>query len=128
MRKSDERILTTHVGSIPRNAALRDLLVKQDRGEAGAFLCPRRRQAFDGTPCGVQHRRGRALAARRPAAPLHGFVHREGPGVWQQLADPALDLAQVGQLLGRRLAVGTLGITGAGDAQLDLAALEAGGE
>ena len=34
MRKSDERILTTHVGSIPRNAALRDLLVKQDRGEA----------------------------------------------------------------------------------------------
>ena len=34
MRKSDERILTTHVGSIPRNAALRDLLVRQDRGEA----------------------------------------------------------------------------------------------
>ena len=34
MRKSDDRILTTHVGSIPRNAALRDLLVKQDRGES----------------------------------------------------------------------------------------------
>ena len=34
MRKSDERILTTHVGSIPRPAALRDLLVRQDRGEA----------------------------------------------------------------------------------------------
>jgi len=33
MRKSDERILVTHVGSIPRNAALRDLLVQQDRGE-----------------------------------------------------------------------------------------------
>src|SRR5262245_44134824 len=33
MRKSDERILTTHVGSIPRPAALRDLLVRQDRGE-----------------------------------------------------------------------------------------------
>ena len=33
MHKSDERILTTHVGSIPRNVALRDLLVKQDRGE-----------------------------------------------------------------------------------------------
>ena len=34
MRKSDDRILVTHVGSIPRNAALRELLVKQDRGEA----------------------------------------------------------------------------------------------
>jgi len=33
MRKSDDRILTTHVGSIPRNPALRELLVKQDRGE-----------------------------------------------------------------------------------------------
>ncbi len=33
MLKSDDRILTTHVGSIPRPAALRDLLVKQDRGE-----------------------------------------------------------------------------------------------
>jgi 5-methyltetrahydropteroyltriglutamate--homocysteine methyltransferase len=33
VRKSDERILTTHVGSIPRNPALRDLLVRQDRGE-----------------------------------------------------------------------------------------------
>ncbi len=33
MLKSDDRILTTHVGSIPRPAALRDLLIKQDRGE-----------------------------------------------------------------------------------------------
>jgi 5-methyltetrahydropteroyltriglutamate--homocysteine methyltransferase len=34
MRRSDDRILTTHVGSIPRPAALRDLLVRRDRGEA----------------------------------------------------------------------------------------------
>jgi 5-methyltetrahydropteroyltriglutamate--homocysteine methyltransferase len=33
MRKSDERILITHVGSLPRNPVLRDLLVRQDRGE-----------------------------------------------------------------------------------------------
>ncbi|HKZ08204.1 MAG TPA: methionine synthase [Methylomirabilota bacterium] len=33
MRQSDERILTTHVGSIPRNATLRELLVRQDRGD-----------------------------------------------------------------------------------------------
>jgi 5-methyltetrahydropteroyltriglutamate--homocysteine methyltransferase len=33
MRRSEERILTTHVGSLPRNPRLRDLLVRQDRGE-----------------------------------------------------------------------------------------------
>ena len=33
MRKSDERLLITHVGSVPRNPVLRDLLVRQDRGE-----------------------------------------------------------------------------------------------
>ena len=33
MRKSDDRFLITHVGSIPRNPVLRDLLVKQDRGQ-----------------------------------------------------------------------------------------------
>ncbi len=34
MLRSEERILTTHVGSLPRPPALRDLLVRQDRGEA----------------------------------------------------------------------------------------------
>ncbi len=34
MRRSDDRILTTHVGSLPRNPALRELLIRQDRGEA----------------------------------------------------------------------------------------------
>jgi len=34
VKKSDDRILTTHVGSLPRNPTLRDLLVRQDRGEA----------------------------------------------------------------------------------------------
>ena len=33
MKNSDARLLTTHVGSIPRPATLRDLLVRQDRGE-----------------------------------------------------------------------------------------------
>jgi 5-methyltetrahydropteroyltriglutamate--homocysteine methyltransferase len=32
VRQSDDRILTTHVGSFPRNPALRELLVGQDRG------------------------------------------------------------------------------------------------
>jgi 5-methyltetrahydropteroyltriglutamate--homocysteine methyltransferase len=34
MQRSQERILTTHVGSLPRSPKLRDLLVRQDRGEA----------------------------------------------------------------------------------------------
>ena len=34
MKRSEQRILTTHVGSLPRSPALRDLLVRQDRGEA----------------------------------------------------------------------------------------------
>ena len=33
MLRSEGRILTTHVGSLPRPPALRDLLVRQDRGE-----------------------------------------------------------------------------------------------
>jgi 5-methyltetrahydropteroyltriglutamate--homocysteine methyltransferase len=33
MQRSEERILTTHVGSLPRQPKLRDLLVRQDRGE-----------------------------------------------------------------------------------------------
>ncbi|HEX9819876.1 MAG TPA: cobalamin-independent methionine synthase II family protein [Methylomirabilota bacterium] len=34
MERSDDRILVTHVGSIPRPPALRDLLVRHDAGEA----------------------------------------------------------------------------------------------
>lgn len=34
MHRSDQRILTTHVGSLPRPPALRDLLIRRERGEA----------------------------------------------------------------------------------------------
>ena len=34
MRLSTERILTTHVGSLPRPQDVVDLLFKQDKGEA----------------------------------------------------------------------------------------------
>jgi 5-methyltetrahydropteroyltriglutamate--homocysteine methyltransferase len=33
MQKSDARILTTHVGSLPRNSTLTDLLIRQEQGE-----------------------------------------------------------------------------------------------
>lgn len=34
MQKSNSRILTTHVGSLPRNPTLADLLIRQEQGEA----------------------------------------------------------------------------------------------
>src|SRR5262249_48069027 len=34
MLQSTDRILTTHVGSLPRNEALTDLLIRQEAGEA----------------------------------------------------------------------------------------------
>lgn len=34
MRRSDDRILTTHVGSLPRNATLTDLLIREEAGES----------------------------------------------------------------------------------------------
>ena len=34
MKRSEHRILTTHVGSLPRPPALGDLLIRQDRGES----------------------------------------------------------------------------------------------
>ena len=34
MQRSERRILTTHVGSLPRDPALRDSLIRQERGEA----------------------------------------------------------------------------------------------
>ncbi len=33
MQRSEERILTTHVGSLPRGSTLADLLIRQERGE-----------------------------------------------------------------------------------------------
>jgi 5-methyltetrahydropteroyltriglutamate--homocysteine methyltransferase len=33
MESSRERILTTHMGSLPRNEALADMLIRQDNGE-----------------------------------------------------------------------------------------------
>jgi 5-methyltetrahydropteroyltriglutamate--homocysteine methyltransferase len=37
MHKSDARILTTHVGSLPRNPAFSDLLIRQEQGQAIDF-------------------------------------------------------------------------------------------
>ena len=58
MKRSESRILTTHVGSLPRPPALRDLLVRMDRGEAiDAAALAREAEA------GVRHVVQRQLAA-----------------------------------------------------------------
>jgi len=58
MKRSEDRILTTHVGSLPRPPALRDLLVRMDRGEAiDAAALAREAEA------GVRHVVQRQLAA-----------------------------------------------------------------
>jgi len=55
MRNSDDRILTTHVGSLPRNATLSDLLIREEAGET-----------ID-----------RAELARQAEAAVHHVVHRQ---------------------------------------------------
>ena len=63
MRSSTDRILTTHVGSLPRNASCRDLLIRDEAGEAidKAELAPPERGAVHHvvrTAGGVRRRRG----------------------------------------------------------------------
>ena len=56
-----------------------------------AFVRPRRRQAFDGAPGGVEHRFGRSSLR---AAPRHHCIASctdSGAGLGSQLAHPALD-------------------------------------
>src|SRR5260370_13443619 len=40
MQRSEQRILTTHVGSLPRNAVLTDLLIRDEAGEGGGRAEP----------------------------------------------------------------------------------------
>lgn len=96
MKRSDERILVTHVGSIPRPAALRDLLVRQDAGEAvDARELERQAEAA------VRHVVERQLAAgvdvgndgEQPRAGFSTYVARRMRGFGgESRRPPALDL------------------------------------
>ncbi len=117
MRASVERILTTHVGSIPRSAALRTLLVQQDRGDTvdeaalareaeAAVRDVVRRQLEAGVDIGndgeqpragfstyvARRMRGFGGASRRPAA--KEFV--EFPDYAAMLARRRADAARIG--------------------------------
>ena len=98
MRKSDERILVTHVGSIPRPAALRDLLVRQDAGEAID-----EREFERQTEAAVRHVIERQLAAgvdvgndgEQPRAGFSTYVARRMRGFGGESRRPlALDLTE----------------------------------
>ena len=68
MKRSEHRILTTHVGSLPRPPALRDLLVRLDRGEV-----------VDGA----------ALAREAEAAVSHVVAAPTTPGSSRLVVDPS---------------------------------------
>src|SRR5881296_3178548 len=84
MKRSEHRFLTTHVGSLPRPPALRDLLVRQDRGEAvdrGAFAREAeaavshvvRKQVEAGIDVGNDGEQPRVGFSTYPALRMRGF-------------------------------------------------------
>jgi 5-methyltetrahydropteroyltriglutamate--homocysteine methyltransferase len=84
MKRSEHRILTTHVGSLPRPPALRDLLVRQDRGEIvdGTTLAREaetavshvvRKQLEAGIDVGNDGEQPRAGFSTYPARRMRGF-------------------------------------------------------
>ena len=81
MLRSDDRILTTHVGSLPRNAVLTDLLIRDEDGEKAidgrAQAAERERGALRRREAGGERRRHRerrrAAAGRLPD--LRGAAH-----------------------------------------------------
>jgi 5-methyltetrahydropteroyltriglutamate--homocysteine methyltransferase len=96
MKRSEDRILVTHVGSIPRPAPLRELLVRQDAGEAvDAAALAREAEAA------VRHVVERQLAAgvdigndgEQPRAGFSTYVARRMRGFGGESRRPlALDL------------------------------------
>src|SRR3989475_9839930 len=97
MKRSESRILTTHTGSLPRPPALRDLLVRLDRGEAvdaaalareaeaaGRHVVARQLEAgIDGGNDGEQPRVG---FSTYPARRMRGF---RGPSTRREAPDTA---------------------------------------
>src|SRR5438309_6447058 len=84
MKRSDQRILTTAVGSLPRTPALRDLLVRQDRGETvdaatlageseAAVLHVVRKQLEAGVDVGNDGEQPRVGFSTYPAKRMRGF-------------------------------------------------------
>ena len=109
MLRSDSRILTTHVGSLPRPPALRDLLVRQDRGEpveaaaldreVGAALARvNTGQLEAGIDVGNNGEQPRAGFSTYVAGRMRGF----GGTSRRELAQDLIDFPDYAELLARR--------------------------
>ncbi|HEV3348999.1 MAG TPA: cobalamin-independent methionine synthase II family protein [Methylomirabilota bacterium] len=109
MRRSETRILTTHVGSLPRPPALRDLLVRQDRGEAVEAAALEREvaaalarvitgQLEAGVDVGNNGEQPRAGFSTYGAARMKGF----GGTSRRELAQDLIDFPDYAEMLARR--------------------------
>jgi 5-methyltetrahydropteroyltriglutamate--homocysteine methyltransferase len=107
--RSESRILTTHVGSLPRPPALRDLLVRQDRGEpveaaaldreVGAALARViTGQLEAGIDVGNNGEQPRAGFSTYVAGRMRGF----GGTSRRELAQDLIDFPDYAELLARR--------------------------
>ncbi len=109
MRRSDQRVLTTHVGSLPRPPALRDLLVRQDRGEAvdpsalerevaAALASVVTGQLESGIDVGNNGEQPRAGFSTYVAGRMKGF----GGTSRRELAQDLIDFPDYAEMLARR--------------------------
>lgn len=109
MRRSDQRVLTTHVGSLPRPPALRDLLVRQDRGEAVDLAALEREvaaalasvvtgQLEAGIDVGNNGEQPRAGFSTYVAGRMKGF----GGTSRRELAQDLIDFPDYAEMLARR--------------------------
>ena len=109
MIRSESRILTTHVGSLPRPPALRELLVRQDRGEpveaaalarevAAALSRVITGQLEAGVDVGNNGEQPRAGFSTYVAARMKGF----GGTSRRELAQDLIDFPDYAELLARR--------------------------
>jgi 5-methyltetrahydropteroyltriglutamate--homocysteine methyltransferase len=109
VRRSETRILITHVGSLPRPPALRDLLVRQDRGEAVEAAALEREvaaalarvitgQLEAGVDVGNNGEQPRAGFSTYVAARMKGF----GGTSRRELAQDLIDFPDYAEMLARR--------------------------
>ena len=109
MLRSESRILTTHVGSLPRPPALRELLVRQDRGEpvdaaaldrevASALARVITGQIEAGIDIGNNGEQPRAGFSTYVAGRMRGF----GGTSRRDLAQDLIDFPDYAELLARR--------------------------
>src|SRR2546428_362980 len=98
MKRSESRILTTHTGSLPRPPALRDLLVRLDRGEAVDAAALAReaeaavrhvvaRQLEAGIDVGNDGEQPRVGFSTYPARRMRGFGRASTPRMARDIAE-----------------------------------------